>query len=86
MKDRGVVIPSRLFSFGYSQGGFNSMANLKFVSTHPELGIRFDKVMCGGSPFDVELTWNAYTQGTFRNAIAFVPLSVVSVNEAQQLG
>ena len=86
LKDRGVVIPSRLFSFGYSQGGFNSMANLKFVSTHPELGIRFDKVMCGGSPFDVELTWNAYTQGTFRNAIAFVPLSVVSVNEAQQLG
>ncbi len=86
LEDRKVALPSRLYSFGYSQGGFNSMANLKYVSGHPELSISFEKVMCGGSPFDVELTWNAYTGGTFRNAIAFVPLSVVSVNEAHQLG
>ena len=86
LEDRNVVLPSRLFSFGYSQGGFNSMANLKYVSEHPELHISFEKVMCGGSPFDLELTWNAYTGGTFRNAIAFVPLSVVSINETQQLG
>ena len=86
LEDREVVLPSRLFSFGYSQGGFNSMANLKYVSRHPELPIRFEKVMCGGSPFDMELTWDAYTGGTYRNAIAFVPLSVVSINETQQLG
>ena len=86
LEDRKVTLPSRLYSFGYSQGGFNSMANLKYVSEHPELSIRFEKVMCGGSPFDVELTWNAYTNGTFRNAISFVPMSVVSINEAQQLG
>ena len=86
LEDRKVTLPSKLYSFGYSQGGFNSMANLKYVAEHPELSIHFEKVMCGGSPFDVELTWNAYTGGTFRNAIAFVPLSVVSVNEAQQLG
>jgi pimeloyl-ACP methyl ester carboxylesterase len=85
LEDRAVVIPDRLFSFGYSQGGFNSMANLKYVSEHPELNISFDKVMCGGSPFDVELTWNAYINGTFRNAIAFIPLTLVSVNETQQL-
>ena len=85
LKDREVQIPDKLYSFGYSQGGFNSMANLKYVSMHPELGIQFEKVMCGGSPFDVELTWNAYTQGTFRNAIGFVPLTVVSVNESQRL-
>lgn len=86
LEDRKVTLPSRLYSFGYSQGGFNSMANLKYVSEHPELPIHFEKVMCGGSPFDVELTWNAYTNGTFRNAISFVPLSLVSINEAQQLG
>ena len=86
MKDREVRIPDKLFSFGYSQGGFNSMANLKYVSKHPELHIHFEKVMCGGSPFDVELTWDAYTQGTFRNAIAFIPLTVISMNESQQLG
>ena len=86
LEDRKVTLPSRLYSFGYSQGGFNSMGNLKYVSEHPELSIHFEKVMCGGSPFDVELTWNAYTNGTFRNAISFVPLSMVSFNEAQQLG
>ena len=86
LEDRKVTLPSRLYSFGYSQGGFNSMANLKYVSEHPELSIHFEKVMCGGSPFDVELTWNAYTNGTFRNAISFVPMSMVSFNEAQQLG
>ena len=86
LKDLDVTIPSDLYSFGYSQGGFNSMANLKYVSQHPELDISFRKVMCGGSPFDVELTWDAYTKGLFRNAIAFVPMTVVSINESQQLG
>ena len=86
LEDRAVAIPQRLYSFGYSQGGFNSMANLKYVATHPELDVSFEKVMCGGSPFDVELTWNAYTEGTFRNVIGFVPLTVVSINESQELG
>ena len=86
LKDRQVRIPDRLYSFGYSQGGFNSMANLKYVSKHPELPVKFEKVMCGGSPFDVELTWDAYTSGTFHNAIAFVPMTVVSINESQKLG
>lgn len=86
LKDREVTIPDKLLSFGYSQGGFNSMANLKYVSKHPELHISFQTVMCGGSPFDVELTWDAYTQGIFHNAIAFVPMTVVSMNESQQLG
>ena len=86
MNDRKVKVPEKLYSFGYSQGGFNSMANLKYVANHPELHVKFEKVLCGGSPFDVELTWNAYTQGTFRNAIAFVPLTVISINETRKLG
>ena len=86
MKDRKVKVPDKLYSFGYSQGGFNSMANLKYVSEHPELSVKFNKVLCGGSPFDVELTWNAYTHGIFRNALAFVPLTVVSINETLKLG
>ncbi|MBR0111972.1 MAG: hypothetical protein IJM00_07005 [Bacteroidales bacterium] len=85
LEDRNVAIPDRLYSFGYSQGGFNAMANLKYVTEHPELGIRFNKVMCGGSPFDVELTWNLYTDGTFRNSLAFVPMTLVSINETKQL-
>ena len=86
LKDREVRIPDKLFSFGYSQGGFNSMANLKYVSKHPELQIHFDAVMCGGSPFDVMETWKAYTNGTFHNSLAFVPMTLVSINETHQLG
>ena len=86
MEDRKATMPDNLFSFGYSQGGFNSMANLKYVSKHPELGISFDKVFCGGSPFDVMETWNAYTNGTFRNSLAFVPMTIVSINETHKLG
>ena len=85
LEDRRVEIPDRLYSFGYSQGGFNSMANLKYASMHPGLNIRFAKVFCGGSPFDVASTWKEYLHGTYRNAIAFAPLTLVSINESQQL-
>ena len=86
LEDRQVDLPDRLYSFGYSQGGFNSMANLKYVTQHPELGLAFQKVMCGGSPFDVMLTWNAYTDGSFHNSLAFVPMTLVSMNETHRLG
>ena len=85
MADRGVGNPGKLISYGYSQGGFNSMANLKYVTLHPELGITFQKTICGGSPFDVPKTWEAYLNGDFYNAIGFVPLTVVSINESQKL-
>ena len=86
MLDSGMTIPPTLYNAGYSQGGFNSMANLKYVSQHPELGITFNKTMCGGGPFDVPLTWESYLQGGFGRAIGFVPLAVVSMNESQRLG
>ena len=86
MNDRKVKVPAKLYSFGYSQGGFNSMANLKYVAEHPELQVKFDKVLCGGSPFDVEMTWDAYTKGIFRNAIAFVPITIIGINETKKLG
>ncbi|MBR5703029.1 MAG: hypothetical protein IKX45_02120, partial [Bacteroidales bacterium] len=86
LEDRGVTIPQKLYSFGYSQGGFNSMANLRYVAQHPELGISFDKVFCGGSPFDVMGTWNEYTNGSFNNSLAFVPMTLVSINETHKLG
>ena len=87
MADRGITKPDKSLSFGYSQGGFNSMANLKYVTEHPEKGVTFKKVLCGGSPFDVPTTWDAYISGTgFRNAIGFVPMTLVSINESQKLG
>lgn len=88
MTDLGVDLTGandNLLSFGYSQGGFNSMANLKYATEHPELGVTFKKVMCGGSPFDVLLTYEQYLEGHYRNAIGFVPMTVVSMNESQKL-
>jgi len=86
MADRGVSNPDNLLSFGYSQGGFNSMANLKYVTMHPELGVTFRKVICGGSPFDITGSWGGYYKVSSRSAIGFVPLALVSINEAQKLG
>ena len=86
LADQGVADPGKAFSFGYSQGGFNAMANLKYVTTHPEVGLTFKKAICGGGPYDVPLTWEAYLNGQYRNAIGFAPLTLVSINESQQLG
>ena len=86
LQDRDVAVPATLFNFGYSQGGFNAMANLRYVSRHPELGIRFRRTFCGGSPFDVPKTWESYLAEPLANAAGFVPLTLVSFNEAQQLG
>lgn len=97
MEDKKINLPEpdgttgqiNLVSFGYSQGGFNSMANLRYVTEHPELGVTFKKTMCGGSPFDVPVTWEAYrldTENSFNGAIGFIPLTVVSINETQNLG
>ena len=86
LQDQGIAIPSVRFNFGYSQGGFNAMANLRYVSRHPELGISFRRTFCGGSPFDVPKTWESYLAEPLANAAGFVPLTLVSFNEAQQLG
>ena len=86
MKDRNITIPSKRYNLGYSQGGFNTMANLRYVSQHPELGVTFQKSFCGGSPFDVVKTWEAYLAQSYANALRFVPLTLVSFNETQQLG
>ncbi len=81
------VSPGRLrFNYGYSQGGFNTVANLRFLTEHPELDIHFTKSFAGGSPFDVPVTWESYLQGGFDEALSFIPLTLVSINESQQLG
>ena len=86
LQDRDVAVPATVFNLGYSQGGFNAMANLRYVSSHPELGIRFRRTFCGGSPFDVPKTWESYLAEPLPNAAGFVPLTLVSFNEAQKLG
>ncbi len=86
IEDRNVSVGSVRFNFGYSQGGFNTLANLRYLKEHPELDLKFTKSFAGGGPYDVPGTWSSYLTGNFGNAIGFIPLTLVSMNESQQLG
>lgn len=86
MEDRSVKAGDLRFNYGYSQGGFNAMATLRYVSVHPDLELRFTKTFAGGGPYDVRQTWESYLTGNFGDAIGFIPLTLVSMNESQQLG
>ena len=85
LEDKGVSAGKIRFNYGYSQGGFNTIANLRYLTEHPELDLQFTKSFAGGGPFDVEQTWKSYLTGSFGNAIGFIPLTLVSMNESQQL-
>ena len=86
LQDKGVEAGDLRFNYGYSQGGFNTLANLRYLSEHPELDLHFTKSFAGGGPFDVPQTWASYLDGSYSNALGFIPLTLVSMNESQQLG
>ncbi|MBR1576152.1 MAG: hypothetical protein IJ654_06870 [Bacteroidales bacterium] len=86
LQDRDVTAGPVRFNYGYSQGGFNTIANLRYLAEHPDLDLSFTKSFAGGGPFDVPQTWDSYLTGSFSNAIGFIPLTLVSMNESQQLG
>jgi len=86
MKDKGVKYGTKLYNVGYSQGGFCGMANLKYLSEHPELGISFTKSFLGGGPYDLKATWEAYLSNKYPGANAYAPFTIVSINECERLG
>ena len=86
LEDRGIVPGAKRYNIGYSQGGFNAVANLRYASLHPELGVQFTQTFAGGSPFDLPATWERYLAGGYGEAVGFVPLTMISLNEVQRLG
>ena len=86
LQDRDAKAGNVRFNYGYSQGGFNAMANLRYLSAHPELDLHFTKTFAGGGPYDVRGTWESYLTGAYPDAISFVPVTLVSMNESQQMG
>lgn len=86
LEDEGVKLGKKKYNAGYSQGGFNSMANLKYLSEHPEYAITFDRSYAGGGPYDVLATTEGYFNGGFTSAAVFVPMTVISINECEKLG
>lgn len=86
LKDMGVTPGDKLYNLGYSQGGYNGMANIRYLSQHPELSLKFTKSFLGGGPYDIVQTWNDYMEGSYDKALAFVPLTLCSFNETLNLG
>jgi len=86
IKDMGISVGSDLYNVGYSQGAFNGMANIKYLSEHPEFGLKFTKSFLGGGPYDIETTWKAYLEGKYPSAVTFVPFTIISINECEKLG
>lgn len=85
LEDKGVVVGDTFYNIGYSEGGFNTVANLKYVSQHPELGIRFKWSFAGAGSYDINTTWKTLMTGKYPNAMIFVPITVVSANEIEHL-
>lgn len=78
LKDLGVIPGSNLYNMGYSQGAFNGMANIRYLSQHPELGLKFKKSFLGGGPYDIRKTWMEYLTGSYPAALPFAPVTLCS--------
>lgn len=86
LEDLNVDTDKPLVNMGYSQGGFNAMANLKYVSQHQDLGINFDNTLAGGGPYNVVSTFEGFMNGGYDEVFPLVMLTAVSFNECQNLG
>lgn len=81
LKDSGVKYGTSLYNIGYSQGAYNGMANIRYLSKHPELGLEFKKSFLGGGPYDIRQTWQDYLDGSYPKAKPFAPVTLCSFVE-----
>jgi len=69
----------KLYNVGYSQGGQTALANLRYVSLHPELEISFYKTFAGCGAYDPYLTLKEYATDSYPNSAALGVAALVSV-------
>ena len=86
MKDKRIDVPEKTMNMGYSQGGFNAIANLRYLSLHPEYDIHFDQTFAGGGPYNVINTFNSYLEGGFDSVFPLILVTLTSLNEIENLG
>ena len=86
LQDKKVKVGDEYYNVGYSQGGFNAIANLKYVSQHPDCGIKFKYTFAGAGSYDINATWDEYLKDTYPAAAVFLPLTIISANEFEGLG
>jgi len=83
--DNGIAVGSEVINFGYSQGGHSAMANVKYISQHPECGVTFTKTFVGGGPHDTEATWEGFLSGNYTETTAYVLITICSHIECYHL-
>lgn len=84
--DLEVSCGKKVWNAGYSQGGFNAMANERYVARHPDCGVKFERTFAGGGCYDVPGTYESFLSGSYRNANVFALASIISFNESEKLG
>lgn len=85
LKDKKIKVGEDYYNVGYSEGGFNTIANLKYVTDHPECGIKFKYSFAGAGSYDINASWDEYMKDTYPAAAVFLPLTLVSANECEKM-
>lgn len=76
-----------LFNMGYSSGGFEAMATLKYADQISTDGKpKFDKTYAGGGPYDLRTAYDEVVGATGTVYLVSLPLMVVAFNESGHLG
>lgn len=86
LHDKGVIAGRDYYNFGYSQGGFNTIANLKYLSDHPEENLKFKISFAGAGSYDINASLDEYLKDTYPAASIFIPMTVIGTNECENLG
>jgi len=86
LRDKGVIPGNDYYNFGYSQGGYNAIANLKYISDHPDESIKFKKTFAGAGPYDLVASYEEYLTDKYPAACVFIPMTITALNECGGLG
>lgn len=87
LADLGFDCGNYLFNLGYSSGGFEAMATLKYTDQISKDGKpMFDKTFAGGGPYDLRTAYNEVVGAAGTVYLVSIPLMVVAFNENGHLG
>lgn len=86
LEDKHIKVGGDYYNVGYSQGGFNAIANVRYTAQHPECGIRFKQTFAGAGSYDINASWTEYMRDTYPAAAIFIPLTIIGANECENLG
>ena len=88
VEDNNLDVAERMINFGYSQGGYNALATLKYVTEHPETDIVFQKTFAGGGPYDPYTVFKNFikAENTPQITLGLVALFLISYVENENIG